>query len=181
VVPPANDNPSVLVVDDDDALRQRLVLAFRVRGFDADGAATAEQARTLTAQESPEYAVIDLRIGEHSGLEVARALLARDPTTRVVILTGYGSIATAIEAVRLGAVHYLTKPTDFGTIVEALEHGFTGVQADAASTPSLARTEWEHINRVLVDSDGNVSEAARRLNMHRRSLQRKLAKYPPRR
>jgi two-component system, response regulator RegA len=171
--------PTLLVVEDDDFLRERLVRAFRDRGFAAQGAASVTEAARL-ADDAPEYAVVDLRIGEESGLEVLRALLAKDPATRVVLLTGYGSIATAVEAMRLGAVHYLTKPADADQIIAALQRGTdTDVVAPAGEPLSLARAEWEHINAVLVSVSGNISEAARRLGLHRRSLQRKLSKYPP--
>jgi two-component system, response regulator RegA len=171
--------PTLLVVEDDDFLRERLVRAFRDRGFAAQGAASVTEAARLT-DDAPEYAVVDLRIGEESGLEVLRALLAKDPATRVVLLTGYGSIATAVEAMRLGAVHYLTKPADADQIIAALQRGTdTDVVAPAGEPLSLARAEWEHINAVLVSVSGNISEAARRLGLHRRSLQRKLSKYPP--
>ncbi|HEX2871852.1 MAG TPA: response regulator [Polyangiaceae bacterium] len=173
--------PTLLVVEDDDFLRERLVRAFRDRGFAAQGAASVAEAARL-ADDAPEYAVVDLRIGEESGLEVLRALLAKDPATRVVLLTGYGSIATAVEAMRLGAVHYLTKPADADQIVAALQRGGPSdpnAVAPAGEPLSLARAEWEHINAVLVSVSGNISEAARRLGLHRRSLQRKLSKYPP--
>jgi two-component system response regulator RegA len=171
--------PTLLVVEDDDFLRERLVRAFRDRGFAAQGAASVTEAARL-ADDAPEYAVVDLRIGEESGLEVLRALLAKDAATRVVLLTGYGSIATAVEAMRLGAVHYLTKPADADQIIAALQRGGTTDAPAAAGEPlSLARAEWEHINAVLVSVSGNISEAARRLGLHRRSLQRKLSKYPP--
>src|SRR5262249_18304270 len=135
--------------------------------------------------ETPEYVVVDLRLPDGSGLEVVRRLKALDTTTTIVVLTGYGSIATALDALRLGAVHYLTKPA----AVDDLVNGFAGAArvrggggggagAPPADPPSLARVEGEHINRVLADSGGNISEAARRLGLHRRSLQRKLAKYP---
>lgn len=173
------DSPSLLVVEDDESYRERLVRAFQSRGFEARGAASVEEAEAQCASESPEYAVIDLRLGDRSGLDLVRTLLKADPTTRIVLLTGYGSIATAIEAIRIGAVHYLTKPADADQVLAAF-HREDGTSPGAvASTPSLARAEWEHINRVLVDAGGNVSEAARRLGIHRRSLQRKLAKYPP--
>ncbi len=171
--------PTILVVEDDDALRERLVRALRDRGYLAQGAATAAEVATLS-DEPAEYAVVDLRIGEQSGLDVLRLLLARDPATRVVMLTGYGSIATAVEAMRLGAVHYLTKPADADEIVAALTRGQLGDSPAPPDEPlSLARAEWEHINHVLVSVSGNISEAARRLGLHRRSLQRKLSKYPP--
>ena len=176
----AESAPTLLVVEDDEALRTRLVRAFADRGFLAQGAASTAEALACS-DEAPEYAVVDLRIGDESGLEVIRALLARDPATRIVMLTGYGSIATAVEAIRLGAIHYLTKPADADEILAALRRGET--TAASPSPPgeplSLARAEWEHINRVLSDSGGNISEAARRLGIHRRSLQRKLQKYPP--
>lgn len=176
---PLDARPSLLVVEDDDALRERLVRAFTERGFLAQGAASAAEAERLS-DEAPEYAVVDLRIGEESGLGVIRMLLGKDPATRIVMLTGYGSIATAVEAMRLGAVHYLTKPADADQILAALQRGTDDAGAVPPSEPlSLARAEWEHINRVLVSAGGNVSEAARRLGLHRRSLQRKLAKYPP--
>ncbi|MDH5491913.1 MAG: response regulator, partial [Myxococcales bacterium] len=132
-------------------------------------------------QESPEHALVDLRMPGRSGLELVQELHALDPTTKIVVLTGYGSIATAIEAVRLGATHYLTKPADVDEILAAFERRdlppgeLPEVPAEA---PSLARVEWEHINRVLTECGGNVSQAARRLGIHRRSLQRKLSKYP---
>jgi two-component system response regulator RegA len=171
--------PTLLVVEDDDWLRERLVRAFRDRGLVAQGAASVSQALAL-AEEAPELAVVDLRIGEGSGLDVLRALLQKDPATRVVMLTGYGSIATAVEAMRLGAVHYLTKPADAEQILAALARSGSGESVALGSEPlTLARAEWEHINHVLVSVSGNISEAARRLGLHRRSLQRKLAKYPP--
>ena len=127
-------------------------------------------------------AVVDLKMPGGSGLDVLESLLEIDPSTRVVILTGYGSIATAVDAVRLGAVNYLPKPADADDILAAFDRGEkppqhrTDLEFDA---PSLARAEWEHINRVLADCGGNISEAARRLGIHRRTLQRKLEKYPP--
>ncbi|MFO0749734.1 MAG: response regulator [Myxococcota bacterium] len=176
---------SLLVVDDDQVLRERLVRAFRDRGFDAAGAADGHEALARARVESPELAVVDLKMPGPSGLEVVRELLAIDPATRVVVLTGYGGIATAIEAIRLGAVHYLGKPTTADEILRALERGNGAPAAappmDADAVPSLARVEWEHIQRVLHDCDGNVSLAARLLGVHRRSLQRKLGKLPVRR
>jgi two-component system response regulator RegA len=175
---PTDDTPTLLVVEDDDTLRERLLRAFRDRGFLAQGAANAAEAIRLS-EEAPEYAVVDLRIGDESGLEVIRMLLAKDATTRIVMLTGYGSIATAVEAMRLGAVHYLTKPADADEILAALQRGEASPSALPGEPLSLARAEWEHINHVLVSVSGNISEAARRLGLHRRSLQRKLSKYPP--
>lgn len=128
-------------------------------------------------------AIIDLKMPGKNGLELLQDIKDHDETTKVVVLTGYGSIATAIEAVRLGATYYVPKPADADDILAAFERG-EAPPLQAAETdyraPSLARAEWEHINRVLSDCGGNISEAARRLNIHRRSLQRKLQKYPPR-
>lgn len=173
---------SILLVDDDGVLRERLARAFRERGFDVRTAPNAEAALAQATQDSPELAVVDLRMPGRSGLELVRELVAIDPATKVVVLTGYGSIATAIEAVRVGAVYYLPKPADVDDILGAFAKGesppLSATPADFAA-PSLARAEWEHINRVLADCGGNVSEAARRLGIHRRSLQRKLQKFPP--
>lgn len=166
---------TLLIVDDDSAFRERLVRAMRDRGFDAVGAGDREAALAAAAQDSPELALVDLKLGVASGLSVVRDLKALDPATVIVVLTGYGSIATAVESVKLGAASYLTKPADADQIVAA----FDGVQtADDAEVPSLARVEWEHIQRILSDCGGNVSLAARQLGIHRRSLQRKLAKNP---
>lgn len=173
--------PSVLVVDDDEALRERLVRAFAHRGFDARGAGDGAEAVRLARGESPELAVVDLRMPDVSGLELVRELHEIDPATRVVVLTGYGSIANALEAVRLGATHYLTKPADVDDLLAAFARADAGETERAPiehAVPSLARMEWEHIQRVLADAGGNVSRAARLLGIHRRSLQRKLAKAP---
>jgi len=169
------DTRTLLIVDDDDAFRERLVRAMRDRGFDACGVSHHAAAMEAARHESPELALVDLRLPSQSGLDVVRDLKALDPSTTVVVLTGYGSIATAVEAVKLGAASYLTKPADADRILAA----FDGVQPGGdAAVPSLARVEWEHIQRVLADCDGNVSLAARRLGIHRRSLQRKLSKHP---
>ena len=180
-----SDAASVLVVDDDVTFRERLLRAFRERGFDARGAADGESAVALAEEDSPEYAVVDLRMPETSGLDVVRKLKSIDPATKVVVLTGYGSIATALEAVRLGATHYLTKPADLDDILAAFlrdESAEPGGAPDIPNeAPSLARVEWEHINRVLVECGGNISKAAKALGLHRRSLQRKLSKHPVRR
>lgn len=171
------DAPTLLVVDDDEAFRVRLGKAMEARGFAVTLAADAEAA-LRAATEPPEYAVIDLRMPGQSGLELLAALRAKDPNTRVVMLTGYGSIPTAIEATRRGATAYLTKPADADDVLRALL-GQGEPAAPLGETPSLARAEWEYIHRVLADCADNVSEAARRLGIHRRSLQRKLQKYPP--
>jgi two-component system response regulator RegA len=173
--------PTILVVEDDDVFRSVLVAAFRERGYEAEGVGNAAAAVQAAERESPEMAVVDMRLPDQSGLDVVRQLKAIDPSTAIVVLTGYGSIATALESVRLGAIHYLTKPTDADRILAAFQHGLAARPRDLPTDPpSLARVEWEHLNRVLTDCDGNVSEAARQLGMHRRSLQRKLSRYPGR-
>jgi two-component system response regulator RegA len=179
----AEETRTVLVVDDDETYRTRLVRAFHERGFEARGAPDGPSAIALAENDSPEYAVVDLRMPGPSGLEVVAKLLAIDPATKIVVLTGYGSIATALEAVRLGAKHYLTKPADLDDILAALmrDEEESGAPPIPNEAPSLARMEWEHINRVLLDCQGNVSKAAKVLGLHRRSLQRKLAKRPVRR
>jgi two-component system response regulator RegA len=166
---------SLLIVDDDAAFRDRLVRAMRDRGFEATGVPDHPTAIDAAREESPELAVVDLRLPGESGLAVVRDLKALDASTIVVVLTGYGSIATAVESIKLGAASYLTKPADADQLVAAFE----GTQpVDEAQVPSLARVEWEHIQRILADCGGNVSQAARVLGIHRRSLQRKLSKRP---
>jgi two-component system response regulator RegA len=177
---------SVLLVDDDEVFRQRLARAFRDRGWEVREAGDLDDALAAAEDETPEHVVVDLRLPGGSGLEVVRRLKALDETTSIVVLTGYGSIATGLDALRLGAAHYLTKPADVDEVIAGFAKS-GAVEVDVSGpdptvdTPSLARVEWEHINRVLADCGGNVSEAARRLGLHRRSLQRKLAKYPVRR
>jgi len=176
---------SILIVDDDEILRERLGRALRERGFDVRLARDFDDALAQARADSPEMAVVDLRMPGRSGLELVHALHELDIAIRILVLTGYGSIATAIDAVRLGAVYYLAKPADADDVLAAFARGGAPPTAALApndpayTTPSLARAEWEHISRVLADCGGNVSEAARRLGLHRRSLQRKLQKYPP--
>jgi two-component system response regulator RegA len=180
---PVDERPSILIVDDDEVLRDRLARALRDRGWEVRTASDYASAMASARSESPQYALVDLKMPGRSGLELVRDLKACDATTKVVVLTGYGSIATAVDAVRLGASHYLPKPADADDIIAAFSRDertpLAGV-ADEFKAPSLARAEWEHISRVLSDCGGNISEAARRLGMHRRSLQLKLKKYPPR-
>ncbi|RCS54788.1 response regulator [Bremerella cremea] len=174
--------PTILLVDDDDILRNRLTRAFTSRGFDVYSAKTKEDAITQAEEAQPERAVLDLKMPETSGIEVLKELLRVSPLTQTVILTGYGSITNAVEAVRLGAINYLTKPADADEILAA----FQNKEAAAPSTDaqnynpqSLAEAEWEHIHRVLNDCGGNLSEAARLLDIPRRTLQRKLKKLAP--
>jgi two-component system response regulator RegA len=171
---------SILVVDDDEVFRSRMGRALRDRGHEVRTAASAEEALRLAEAESPEYAVVDLKMPGRGGLQLLAELKALDPSTEVVVLTGYGSIATALEAVRRGALDYVAKPVDADELLATFARA-AGPPATLPepATPTLARAEWEHIQRVLADCEGNVSEAARRLGLHRKSLQRKLHKYPP--
>jgi two-component system, response regulator RegA len=172
------DRAAIMVVDDDGTFRDRLVAALCARRLAACGAPTPTEARALAARVRPERVVVDLRMPGGSGLDLISDLLAVDPQMQIVVLTGYGSIATALEATRRGAVDYLSKPADADQILAAFEK--SGVKSPPPRTaPSLARVEWEHIQRVLTDCGGNISQAARVLGIHRRSLQRKLGKYPP--
>jgi len=166
---------TLLVADDDAPFRQRLVKAFTDRGFDVTGVDSAAAAVAAARRESPELALVDLRLGDDSGLDLVQALKDIDATTNVVVLTGYGSIATAVESMKRGATTYLTKPVDADQILAAFDGAPTGA---VTPVPTLARVEWEHIQRVLADCGGNVSQASRLLGIHRRSLQRKLWKHP---
>jgi two-component system response regulator RegA len=173
------ESATILVVDDDDAYRTRLSRAFERRGFSVIPAADADAAIGLACAKPVDFACVDLKMPGRSGLEVVRALRELRPATVVVVLTGYGSIATALEAVRLGAAHYLAKPADATDVLAAFARATRAAPIAApVEVPSLARVEWEHINRVLTDCGGNVSQAARLLRMQRKSLQRKLAKWP---
>jgi len=178
----ALEGASLLIVEDDEVLGERLAAAFAARGFDVRSARTTAAAEDLIKEDPPELVVLDLRVGQDNGLALIPILKQADPATRVVVLTGYGSIATAVEAVKRGATQYLTKPADADEILAV----FAGQesQTEPVSTlqsMSLDRLEWEHINKVLLECGGNVSEAARLLCLHRRTLQRKLAKYPAKR
>jgi len=176
------DARTLLVVDDDDAFRESMELEFSDRGYKVFGAADVASALGMAAVHRPQFAVIDLRLGNERGLEIVSALSERLPGIRAIVLTGYGSIATAVEAMKLGAHHYLTKPVDPDVLEDAFqrEAGDPSVGASDAP-PSLAKHEREYIEFVLAATGGNISEAARRLGLHRQSLQRKLRKYPPRR
>ena len=171
---------TLLLVDDDEPFVRRLAKAMEKRGFVPQTAGSVAEGRAIAMDRPPAYAVIDLRLGDGNGLDVVEVLHARRPDCRVVILTGYGAIATAVAAVKIGAIDYLSKPADANDIVAAL-------LATGAAHPELPdqlmsadRVRWEHIQRVYEMCDRNVSETARRLNMHRRTLQRILAKRAPR-
>jgi two-component system response regulator RegA len=173
--------PSLLLVDDDDAFRSAMAGALARRGFAVTTAANARDAERAAAQQVFEYALVDVRMPGRSGIELVAALRRIDDGTRVVVLTGYGTIANAVEAMRAGAVDYLTKPVDPAACERALLGRSVPEAAADGDVPSLERVEYEYLQRVLADCSGNVSEAARRLRMHRRSLQRKIGRSPPRR
>lgn len=168
----------LLLVDDDETFRERLAISLGRRGYEIQTAASFDQALALAETFQPGYAVVDLKMPGEGGLELIPKLRAVLPQLHLIVLTGYGSIATALEAVRLGAADYLTKPADADQVDRALQGKKNEVEL---SVPSLDRVEWEHLQRVLTDCDHNISRAARVLGIDRRSLQRKLAKYPPNR
>ncbi len=173
---------SILLVDDEETFRQRLAQAFTRRGFTVHEAGDFDQAVAILGQTDPEMALIDLRMPGRSGLELVAEAKRLRPEISIVVLTGYGSIATASQAIKLGALNYLPKPADVDEILAAFsqDEGLSiHIDQEELTPPSLARVEWEHIQRVLTDCDGNISEAARKLNIHRRSLQRKLFKFAP--
>lgn len=173
------DRPMLLLVDDDATFRQVLRDAFEARGFAVRVAHDVAQGIAVATDDPPEYAVVDLKMPGASGLELVMKLKELDENTRVVMLTGYASIATAVEAIKLGAVHYLAKPADADEIVAAFHRDSGDPDTPVRPKPlSVARLEWEHLQKVLTECQDNISETARRLGMHRRTLQRKLAKRP---
>lgn len=180
-----NAPKSLLIVDDDSVFTTVTARAMGARGFTCSVANNAAMALQLAAQQRPAYCVLDLKLGEANGLKLIPELLQASPSMRIVLLTGYASIATAVEAIKRGAHDYLAKPTDADQIVRALGSegprlGGDGTLPPPDVPPPLKRLEWEHIQRILGETGGNISEAARRLGMHRRTLQRKLAKHPVR-
>ncbi|MGD1955359.1 MAG: ActR/PrrA/RegA family redox response regulator transcription factor [Sphingomonadales bacterium] len=172
------EDKSLLVIDDDRAFRDRLALILERRGFETRTAEGYEDGLFKAREKAPAYAVVDMRLGDGNGLDLVSELRAMRHDMRVVILTGYGNIASAVAAVKTGAVDYLAKPADPDDVVKALT--MDGVKADPPDSPMSAdRVRWEHIQRVYELCDRNVSETARRLIMHRRTLQRILAKRSP--
>lgn len=173
---------SVLLVDDDATFASVLARALTARGFDVATAHDGTSALAALRRDAPEHVVLDLRLGGENGLALIPQLLAIRPGLRILLLTGYASIATAVEAIRRGAHDYLAKPVDADQVAQALRGDADhepGVP-DPSAAPPLRRLEWEHIQRVLAECDGNISHAAQRLGLHRRTLQRKLAKRPVR-
>ncbi|ALP52455.1 two-component system response regulator [Candidatus Tenderia electrophaga] len=175
----AADKPRLLLADDDEVFAAVLARALARRGYDVELAQDVQTGLRLAQQWLPDYAVIDLNMPDGSGLTLVKQICAQDGEPRVVVLTGYASIATAVEAIKLGAIHYLAKPADADDIVAALHKDTGDTEVAVTESPmSVRRLEWEHIQKVLAEVEGNVSEAARRLGMHRRTLQRKLQKRP---
>lgn len=178
------EGQTILLIDDDDTFRERVAKALTRRKLHTLMAPNIERAQEMIAQEGvlPALVLLDLRMDGEFGLNLLPTLMALRPAPRVVVLTGYGSIATALEAVRLGATHYLQKPADADEILAAFMRPELGdaptLPPPPEHVPSLARAEWEHINRVLTECNGNIRKAAKLLGLHRRTLQRKLAKYP---
>ena len=178
------DDPAALrwlVVDDDGPFRAALAAALTRRGYAVRAAASMTEALALCDAWEPARAVIDLRMPGGGGMDLLRELRRRFEHIAVVVLTGYGSIPSAIEAVKAGAVNYLTKPAEPAEIESAFTDAPMDDGLDLDAVPSLDRAAWEHLQRVLSECNGNISEAARRMGMHRRTLQRKLQKLPPRR
>ncbi len=175
-----SDLPTLLLVDDDTTYCEVMARALRKRGFDVMVAHDAHTAARLAEEDAPEYALVDLKMPGNSGLTLVRQLNAIEPATRIVVLTGFASISTAVEAIKLGATHYLAKPVDADEVVAAFSKSEGNPDIPVAPNPlTVDRLEWEHLQRILSEHDGNISATARALNMHRRTLQRKLAKSPP--
>lgn len=173
------EQPSLLIVDDDAVFCEVLAKAMAKRGFDVTSAHNTASALEKIETLMPEYVIIDLKIADESGLTLVEKIKKIDPGTRIIMLTGYASIATAIEAIKLGATHYLAKPVDVNEILAAFERTSGEANVPISTHPlSVDRLEWEYIHRILIENNNNISVTARILNMHRRTLQRKLAKKP---
>ncbi len=170
---------TLLLVDDDEAFVKRLAKAMEKRGFEVETAESVAAGRAIATARPPAYAVVDLRLEDGNGLDVVELLRERRPDARIVVLTGYGAIATAVAAVKIGATDYLAKPADANDVTSALLARKDELPPPPDNPMSADRVRWEHIQRVYELCDRNVSETARRLNMHRRTLQRILAKRSP--
>src|ERR1700723_3354969 len=180
VTPAIPGDRSLLIVEDDKSFLQRLARAMEGRGFNVTTAESVADGLDLVEKGAPAYAVVDMRLGDGSGLDVISALKRRRPDARGIVLTGYGNIATAVTAVKLGAVDYMSKPADADDVVSALLASGNQKSELPSNPMSADRIRWEHIQRIYEMCNRNVSETARRLNMHRRTLQRILAKRAPR-
>jgi two-component system response regulator RegA len=176
----SSDDMSLLIVDDEQNLRNQLAKAMERRGFTVAAAESVAEGKSLALANRPKYAVVDLRLSDGSGLEVVEVLRRARGDVRVIVLTGYGNIATAVAAVKAGAVDYLPKPADADQVAAALMSEEQALPPPPDRPMSADRVRWEHIQRVYEQCNRNVSETARRLNMHRRTLQRILAKHAPR-
>ena len=174
------DDPSLLLVDDDEPFLRRLARAMEKRGFEPEMASSVAAGKAIATARPPAYAVVDLRLEDGNGLDVVEVLREKRADARIVVLTGYGAIATAVAAVKIGAVDYLSKPADANDVTAALLAAEDELPPPPENPMSADRVRWEHIQRVYELCDRNVSETARRLNMHRRTLQRILAKRSPR-
>ena len=172
-------NNCLLIVEDDELFALTLSDSLDKKGFNTITAHTIENAKQAAQEHLPNFAIVDLKLNKESGLEIIPYLKQLNKKSKIVILTGYASIATAVEAIKLGAIHYLTKPVSSEEILQAFFMDKGQKDQKLASNPlSLKRLEWEHIQRVLMENDGNISATARQLKMHRRTLQRKLQKKP---
>jgi two-component system response regulator RegA len=174
------EDRSLILVDDDRAFVQRLARAMETRGFEVRTAHSVAEGMNLIRQKAPAFAIVDMRLEDGNGLDVIAELAKIRPDARTIVLTGYGNIATAVTAVKLGAVDYLAKPADADEVTDALLAPANEKAPPPENPMSADRVRWEHIQRVYELCDRNVSETARRLNMHRRTLQRILAKRAPR-
>ncbi len=179
-MPDLGPDKTLLLVDDDEPFLRRLAKAMEKRGFEVETADSVVAGRAIATARPPAYAVVDLRLEDGNGLDVVEVLRAKRPDSRIVVLTGYGAIATAVAAVKIGATDYLSKPADANDITNALLATGADLPPPPDNPMSADRVRWEHIQRVYELCDRNVSETARRLNMHRRTLQRILAKRSPR-
>ncbi|MFY0692971.1 MAG: ActR/PrrA/RegA family redox response regulator transcription factor [Paracoccaceae bacterium] len=174
------EDKSLLIVDDDEPFLRRLARAMEKRGFEPETAESVVAGKAIASARPPAYAVVDLRLEDGNGLDVVEVIRDRRPEAKVVVLTGYGAIATAVAAVKIGATDYLSKPADANDVTAALLAVEDELPPPPENPMSADRVRWEHIQRVYELCDRNVSETARRLNMHRRTLQRILAKRSPR-
>ena len=181
-MPGKNTGEKIIIIDDDQAFCNALARAFTKRNFQVCVAHNLSQLNTLNHINSIDYGIVDLRIGEDSGLNAIKHLLAKSPAMKIVMLTAYASIATTVEAMKLGAINYLTKPASVQDIIDKLLQSKQPANTPIEEMPlSVKRLEWEYLQKVLLEHGGNISAAARALNMHRRTLQRKLQKRPVKR